>query len=64
MSEVKARFIKTIESLPYDIDEEVLKKDFNEIIYDVTKKYVDTYGVDDLSEGDKECIRNIIGNVI
>ena len=35
-----------------------------EILKEVTQKYVYTYGVDDLSENDKECIRSLIGNEI
>ena len=56
MSPIREKFVKVIESLPYDIDEEILKE--------ITQKYVDTYGVEDLSEEDKECIRTLIGNQI
>ena len=38
MTTVREKFIKTIEGLPYDIDEEVFKKDAKEILKDVTKK--------------------------
>ncbi len=64
MSPIREKLVKVIESLPYDIDEEILKKDTQEILKEITQKYVDTYGVDDLSEEDKECIRALIGNQI
>lgn len=57
MSPIREKFVKVIESLPYDIDEEILKKDTKEILKDVTKKYVDTYGTEDLSKDDQEFIR-------
>lgn len=60
MSPVREKFIKAIESLPYDIDEEVLKKSTKEILQDVVKKYVNMYGVSDLSENDKDCIEGLI----
>ena len=49
MSPIREKFVNVIESLPYNIDEEVLKKSTKEILQEVTQKYVDTYGVDDLS---------------
>lgn len=64
MSPIREKFIKIIESLPYDIDKEILKKDTKDILQEITKKYVETYGTNDLSENDKECIRSLIGNVI
>ena len=64
MSTIREKFVKVIESLPYDIDEEILKRDTQEILKEITQKYVDTYGVEDLSEEDKECIRTLIGNQI
>lgn len=64
MSPVREKFIKVIESLPYNIDEEILKKDTKDILQEITKKYIETYGSDDLSEDDKECIRVLIGNKI
>ena len=63
MSPIREKFVNVIESLPYNIDEEVLKKSTKEILQEVTQKYVDTY-VDDLSENDKECIRSLIGKKI
>ena len=60
MSPVREKFIKVVESLPYDIDQEIFKRSTKEILEDVAKKYIDTYGVDDLSENDKECIRSLI----
>lgn len=62
MSPVREKFVKIIESLPYELDEEILKRDTKEILQEITQKYVDTYGIDDLSENDKECIRSLIGN--
>lgn len=56
MSPVREKFVKIIESLSYDINEEILQE--------ITQKYVDTYGVYDLSENDKDCIRSLIGNKI
>lgn len=64
MSPIRKKFVKIIESLPYDIDEEIFKRNTKEILQEVTQKYVDTYGVDDLSENDKECIKSLIGNKI
>lgn len=61
MSPVREKFVKVIESLPYDLDEEIKKKDTFSILKEVTVKYVETYGIDDLTEEDKECINNIIG---
>lgn len=64
MSPVREKFIKVIESLPYNIDEEILKRDTKDILQEITKKYVETYGSDDLSEDDKKCIGALIGNKI
>ena len=61
MSPVREKFVKVIESLPYDLDEEIKKKGTFSILKEVTVKYVETYGIDDLTEEDKECINNIIG---
>lgn len=62
MSPVREKFIKIIESLPYELDTEILKRNTKEILQEITQKYVDTYGVSDLSENDKDCIRSLIGN--
>ena len=64
MSSVREKFVKIIESLPYDIDEEILKRDTKDILQEITQKYVETYGADDLSEDDKDCIRALIGKNI
>lgn len=64
MSPIREKFIKIIEDLPYDIDEEIFKRSTKEILQEITQKYVDTYGVEDLSENDKESIRALIGNQI
>ena len=63
MSPVREKFIKIIESLPYDIDKEILIKDTKEILKEITQKYVDTYGINELSEEDKECIQSLIGKI-
>lgn len=61
MSPIREKFVKVIESLPYNIDEEIFKRDTKEILQEITQKYVDIYGVEDLTENDKECIRSLIG---
>ena len=61
MSPIREKFVKVIESLPYNIDEETFKRDTKEILQEITQKYVDIYGVEDLTENDKECIRSLIG---
>ena len=61
---IRETIVSVTQPLPYNIDEEALKKDTKEILKEVTQKYVYTYGVDDLSENDKECIRSLIGNEI
>ena len=61
MSPIREKFVKIIESLPYNIDEEIFRRDTKEILQEITQKYVDTYGVEDLTENDKECIRTLIG---
>lgn len=63
MSEIKEKFIKAIEALPYDLDKEILKKDTKDILQEVTQKYVDMYGTSDLSEDDQECIQSLIGKI-
>ena len=61
MSPIREKFVKILESLPYNLDEEIFKRDTKEILQEITQKYVDTYGVEDLTENDKECIRSLIG---
>lgn len=63
MSPIREKFVNVIESLPYDIDEEVLKKSTKEILQEVTQKYIDTYGTQDLSDNDKECVESLIGKL-
>ncbi len=63
MSEIKEKFIKAVEALPYDLDKEILKKDTKDILQEVTQKYVDMYGTSDLSEDDQECIQSLIGKI-
>lgn len=60
MSPVREKFVKVIEALPYEIEEEMKKRDVIDILQEVTQKYVREYGIDDLSEEDKECISNLI----
>ena len=62
MSPVREKFIKIVESLPYDIQEEIYKKKTFDILKDVTKMYCDTYGTDDLSDEDKDVINDVLGN--
>lgn len=62
MSQVRENFIKIIESLPYDLQEEIYKKKTFDILKDVTQRYFDTYGDDDLSDEDKEVIHNVLGD--
>ena len=63
MSEIREKFITVLESLPYDLDREVLKRDTKEILQEITQKYVDMYGIADLSEDDKECRQSFIGEI-
>jgi hypothetical protein len=63
MSKIREKFVKVIESLPYDLDEEILKRDTKEILQDITQKYVEMYGINDLSVNDKECIQSLIGKI-
>jgi len=63
MSPIREKFVKVIESLPYDLDKEILKRDTKVILQEITQKYVDMFGVADLSENDKECIQSLIGKI-
>ena len=63
MSPIREKFVKVIESLPYDLDEEILKRDTKDILQEITQKYVEMYGITDLSEDDKECIQSLIGKI-
>ena len=60
MSNINEKFIKAIESLPYDIDEALKTKESIIILQDVTKKYVELFGTADLNEDDKKCIQSIL----
>ncbi len=60
MTAVREKFVKIIESLPYDLQEEIYKRKTFDILKDVTQRYVNTYGIDDLSDEDKEVIHNIL----
>ena len=60
MSNIKDKFIKAIESLPYDIDEELKTKESIIILQDVTNKYIELFGINDLNENDKICIQSIL----
>lgn len=60
MTKVRENFIKAIELLPYDIDKEAKTKDNITILQDVTKKYIELFGIDGLDENDKMCIESIL----
>ena len=64
MSEIRERFIKTMESMQYDIDKEIFKRDTKDILQEITQKYIEIYGIDDLTEKDKECIQLLLGTKI
>lgn len=64
MSPIREKFVKIVENLPYNLDEEILKKDTKDILQDITQRYIDAYGIQDLSEKDKSCIELLIGNNI
>ena len=64
MSPIRENLIEVIESLPYDFDKEFLKRDTKEILKEVTLKYIELFGVNDLSENDKNCIKYLVGNNI
>ncbi len=64
MSPIREKFVKIVENLPYNLDEEILKKDTKDILQDITQRYIDAYGIQDLSEKDKKCIELLIGNNI
>ncbi len=61
MSPVREKFVKVLESLPYELEEEIKKRNTFDILKDVTQRYVEAYGTDDLSDEDKECIQNALG---
>ena len=62
MSPVREKFVRIIESLPYDLQEEIYKRKTFDILKDVTQRYFDTYGTDDLCNEDKEVIHNVLCN--
>ena len=64
MTPVREKFVNIIENLPYELEEEVKTRKTIDILKDVTQRYVDSYGTDDLSEDDKEIIQSLIGNNI
>lgn len=64
MSSVREKFVKAVESLPYEIDKEIFQKDTFSILKDVTQKYVDMFGINDLSEEDRVTIKTVIGNKV
>lgn len=63
MSPVRENFVNVIESLPYNLDEEILSRDTKDILQEITQKYVKLYGITNLSEDDKECIQSLIGKI-
>lgn len=62
MSPVREKFIKIIESLPYDLQEEIFKKKTFDILKDITQRYFDAYGDEDLSAEDKEVLHDVLGD--
>lgn len=62
MTPVREKFINIIENLPYELEKEIKTRKTIDILKDVTQRYVDNYGTDNLSEDDKEVIRSLIGN--
>lgn len=60
MSSIRENLIKAIKALPYDIDEELKAKKGIEILQDVTQKYLELFGIDDLNENDRICIQSIL----
>ena len=63
MSKIRERFIKTIDKLPYDIDEEIKVSSVEKILSDVVNKYLELYGSHNLTESDMELIENLIGKI-
>lgn len=61
MSPVREKFIKIVDSLPFELEEEIKNKKTLDILKEITQKYVETYGVDDLSDSDKDVIQDLIG---
>lgn len=61
MSLVKENFIKILETLPYDLNKEIYNRSTKELLQEITQHYVNAYGIQDLSENDKECIQLLIG---
>lgn len=62
MSPVREKFIKIIESLPYELEIEITKRNTIDILKEITQKYVEIYGIEDLSEQDKQVINSLINN--
>lgn len=62
MTPVREKFVNIIENLPYELEEEIKTRKIIDILTDVTQRYVDIYGTDDLSEDDKEIIKILIGD--
>ena len=60
MTPVREKFVKVVESLPYNLEEEIFKRNTYKILKDVTQRYVDTYGIDDLSFEDQDFIHNVL----
>ena len=60
MTAVREKFVKVVESLPYNLEEEIFKRNTYEILKDVTQRYVDTYGIEDLSFEDQDLIHNVL----
>lgn len=60
MSSVREKIIKIIQALPYELEEEIKARDTFDILKEITQIYVNEYGVEDLSEDDRECIQSIL----
>ena len=63
MTQLRKKIINIIEELPYNIDEEILKRDTKEILQEITQKYIDLYDINELSEKDIECVQSFIENI-
>lgn len=63
MTQLRKKIINIIEELPYNIDEEILKRDTKEILQEITQKYIDLYDINELSEKDIECVQSFIEKI-
>lgn len=63
MSPIREKFINAIKALPYDLDKEILERETKNILKEIIQKYIEMYGIDDLSDNDKECIQSLVENI-